>query len=58
MQVFEYLLALKNITFPVVRKLQDYRETYWWQKELPLGDGCHLMPKVKGSDVWLEVHKQ
>lgn len=58
MQVFEYLLALKNITVPVVRKLQDYKETYWWQKELPLGDGCHLMPKIKGSEAWLEVHKQ
>lgn len=57
-QVFEYLLALKNITVPVVRKIQDYKEKYWWQGELPIGSGCLLTPKTKGVEAWLEVYKQ
>jgi len=56
-QVFEYLLALKNIMVPVVRRLQDYKDTYWWQNELPIGEGCLLSAKTKTSDTWLEVYR-
>lgn len=57
-QVFEYLLALKNITVPIVRGLQDYKDAHWWQKELPLDEGCLLSPNTKLSEAWLEVYKQ
>jgi len=56
-QVFEYLLALKNLMVPAVRGLQDYKDTYWWQDELPIGEGCLLSPRAKTSEVWLEVYK-
>jgi len=56
-QVFEYLLALKNIMVPVVRGLQDYKDMYWWQNELPIGEGCRISPRTKTSETWLEVYK-
>jgi len=57
-QVFEYLLALKNRTVPIVKNLLDYNDKYWWQQELPVGDGCLLGPRTKKTEAWLEVHKQ
>ncbi|WP_378955259.1 AAA domain-containing protein [Pelosinus sp. sgz500959] len=57
-QVFEYLLALKNITVPIVREFEDYKDVYWWQKELPVDEGCLLSPDTKSSEAWLEVYRQ
>ena len=56
-QVFEYLLALKNLMVPAVRGLQDYKDIYWWQNELPIGEGCLLNPRTKTPEAWLEVYK-
>ena len=58
MQVFEYLLALKNRTVPIVKNFLEYKDIYWWQQELPTGGGCLLTPKTKNPAAWLEVYKQ
>lgn len=57
-QIFEYLLALKNLSVPVVRDLADYNERLWWQSDLPAGDGCALRGSCANPDAWLEVRKQ
>ncbi|WP_425058994.1 RecBCD enzyme subunit RecD [Sporomusa carbonis] len=57
-QIFEYLLALKNLTVPVVRDIEDYNDKLWWQWELPVGEGCLLYQDTKDGDAWLEVYKQ
>ena len=57
-QVFEYLLALKNIMVPIVRELGDYKDEYWWQSELPSDERCLLSPSTKSPEAWLEVYKQ
>jgi very-short-patch-repair endonuclease len=57
-QIFEYLLALKNLSVPVVRDLADYNERLWWQSDLPLADGCSLRGSCVTPDAWLEVRKQ
>ncbi|SFL70083.1 AAA domain-containing protein [Pelosinus propionicus] len=57
-QVFEYLLTLKNLTVPVVRDFQKYDDKYWWQSELPIGEGCFLHSNTKDTEAWLEVYKQ
>lgn len=56
-QIFEYLLAVKNLHEKVIRQVQAY-EKVWWQTELPLGDGCFLAGKENIQEAWLEVHKQ
>ncbi|VBB07197.1 Hypothetical protein LUCI_2441 [Lucifera butyrica] len=57
-QIFEYLLALKNLTVPVVRNIPGYKDKYWWQSEFPLHDGCPFYGDTKDPDAWLEVYKQ
>lgn len=56
-QIFEYLLAVKNLTSPPVRKLQDMKK-YIFSNHLPTGEGCYLFGTVKNPTAWLEVHKQ
>ena len=54
-QVFKYLFALENMMVPAVRGLQDYNDTYWWQSELPVGEG-YLMGlrfwRIRGSNFY------
>jgi very-short-patch-repair endonuclease len=57
-QFFEYLLALKSLTTPVARSLQDYKDKIWWQSDLPLAEGCYIFDASSDEDIWLEVHKQ
>src|SRR5215212_9596414 len=57
-QVFEYLLALKNLSVPVVRDLAGYNERMWWQNDLPVAEGCSLRGFCANPDAWLEVRKQ
>ncbi|RAL21308.1 AAA domain-containing protein [Thermoflavimicrobium daqui] len=56
-QIFEYLLAIKNLSSPPIRRIQDV-ETYLFIEDFPQGDGCYLFGTGKDPDAWLEVHKQ
>ena len=57
-QIFEYLLAVKNLTVPVIRDIQGYNDQYWWQAEFPVGEGCYLQGTGSNPEAWLEVRKQ
>lgn len=56
-QIFEYLLAVKNMTTPPIR---DYREYEFHRKieDIPTGEGCYLYGEGENKLAWLEVHKQ
>ncbi|WCK54014.1 AAA domain-containing protein [Aneurinibacillus sp. Ricciae_BoGa-3] len=56
-QIFEYLLAIKNMTSPPMRDFRDY-EYYRYLEELPQGEGCYLLGEGNDTDAWIEVHKQ
>jgi len=56
-QIFEYLLAVKNLSQKVVRNINEF-EQVWWQKDLPNFDGCYLNGNGIYEEAWLEVHKQ
>ncbi|WP_282943664.1 AAA domain-containing protein [Paenibacillus sp. RC67] len=57
MQIFEYLLAVKNLDEKPIRSLDQY-ERVWWQHQLPVGEGCNLYGTGKNQEAWLEVCKQ
>jgi very-short-patch-repair endonuclease len=56
-QIFEYLLAIKNMTSPPMRNFRGY-EFYQYLEQLPQGEGCYLLGEGNDTDAWLEVHKQ
>ncbi|MGG1660899.1 ankyrin repeat domain-containing protein [Brevibacillus sp. NRS-1366] len=56
-QIFEYLLAVKNMNEKVIRSVRDYEEV-WWQKDFPNVEGCYLNGTGVNQEAWLEVHKQ
>jgi superfamily I DNA and/or RNA helicase/very-short-patch-repair endonuclease len=56
-QIFEYLLAVKNLTSPPVQDFKKY-EFSKYVNELPIGEGCYLYGEGNDSEAWLEVHKQ
>lgn len=57
-QIFEYLLALINLTVPLVRDIQDYNDKFWWQVNLSRGERCLLFGSTNNAVAWLEVYKQ
>ncbi|MGG3920281.1 AAA domain-containing protein [Parageobacillus thermoglucosidasius] len=56
-QIFEYLLAVKNLNEKIIRNINEY-ERVWWINELPHFEGCYLNGSGENIDAWLEVHKQ
>ncbi len=56
-KIFEYLLAVKNLTVPVDRDLSKYNPL-WWGHQLPNTEGCYHLGTGKNKEAWLEVHKQ
>lgn len=55
-QIFEYLLAVQNLTHPPVRDFRHANE-YRYVDQLPQGKGCYLFGKGKSKEAWLELHK-
>lgn len=56
-QIFEYLLAVKNLTQPPVRDFRQLEESAY-VNDLPRGEGCYLFGEGEATEAWLEVHKQ
>ncbi len=57
-QIFEYLWALKNLTSPPKRRIQEY-DWVLPLNELPTDCGCHAFGAgAKDPESWLEVHRQ
>ncbi|MDQ0338765.1 very-short-patch-repair endonuclease/MinD-like ATPase involved in chromosome partitioning or flagellar assembly [Caldalkalibacillus uzonensis] len=56
-QIFEYLLAVRNLNEKIDRKLIDY-ERIWWLHELVEDEGCYIAGRGSDEAAWLEVHKQ
>lgn len=56
-QIFEYLLAVKNLSMPVERDMGKY-DPLWWTDDLPSIDGCFTQGTGLNNDAWLEIHKQ
>lgn len=57
MQLFEYLLALKNMTTPPKREIRLF-EGHWFLDTLPAGEGIVTDRDQLEDDVFLTVHKQ
>lgn len=51
--LFEYLLALRHLTYEPVRRISDY-EKFWLLEELPVDSGIF----IGGKDAFIEVHQQ
>lgn len=56
-QIFEYLLAVRNLKEKIIRSVNEYEEV-WWQEKLPNFEGCYLGGNGQYQEAWLEVHKQ
>ncbi|NMA75311.1 MAG: AAA family ATPase [Bacteroidales bacterium] len=56
-QIFEYLLAVKNLNEKIIKSIDEY-EKVWWQNDLPNMEGCYLGGSGNLEEAWLEVHKQ
>lgn len=57
-QIFEYLWALKNLTSPPRRRVQDY-DWVRFMDDLPNGYGyCAFGAGASDADSWLEVRRQ
>ncbi|QKG84622.1 DUF559 domain-containing protein [Kroppenstedtia pulmonis] len=56
-QIFEYLLAVQNLTRPPVRDIHKSEEASYLE-DLPQGEGCFLFGEGEIQEAWLEVHKQ
>ncbi len=56
-QIFEYLLAIKDLSSPVERDMSRY-SPIWWEKDFPFVEGCFLYGSGRNEETWLEVHKQ
>ena len=56
-QIFEYLLAIKDLSSPVERDMSMYSPV-WWVKDIPFIEGCFLYGNGRNEEAWLEVHKQ
>lgn len=56
-QIFEYLLAVKNLSEKPITNISQYDEI-WWQKDFPAYDGCYLGGTGTDETAWLEIHKQ
>lgn len=42
----------------LVRDVNNYEDIIFWQSDLPLGDGCSLLPDSDPAGTWLSVEKQ
>lgn len=56
-QIFEYLLAVKNLKEKITRSVNEY-DRVWWQEGIPNLEGCFLGGNGQDEEAWLEVHKQ
>lgn len=56
-QLFEYLLALRNLSYEPIRQIKQY-EKYWFIDELPEGPGCYLGGIGNDSHALMEIHQQ
>lgn len=56
-QLFEYLLALRNLSYEPIRQIKQY-EKYWFIDELPEGVGCYLGGSGNDSHALIEIHQQ
>ncbi|MGL4373522.1 MAG: AAA domain-containing protein, partial [Turicibacter sp.] len=56
-QLFEYLLALRNLNYDPIRDIKKY-EKYWFLDELPVSVGCYLGGSGTDKEAYLEVHQQ
>jgi very-short-patch-repair endonuclease len=56
-QIFEYLLAVKNLKEKITRNISEY-DRVWWQEDITNLEGCFLGGSGHEEDAWLEVHKQ
>lgn len=56
-QLFEYLLALRNLSYEPIRHIKKY-EKYWFLDELPESPGCYLGGSGEDSQAVIEVHQQ
>jgi hypothetical protein len=56
-QIFEYLLAAKNMTTPPIRdyKLYEYAR---FEEDLPFGEGFYRYGMGEDPEAWIEIHKQ
>ncbi|MHA1877736.1 MAG: AAA domain-containing protein [Promethearchaeota archaeon] len=54
--IFEYLQAVKNLTYPPIRDVSQY-EQIWCQADLPINDGIRFFNECYNPEAWLEVDK-
>ena len=54
--IFEYLQAVKNLTYPPVRDVRQY-EQIWCQLDLPKDGGIRFFNECNNPEAWLEVDK-
>ena len=56
-QIFEYLLAVKNLSQKVIRNIDEYEEVLY-KKDIPDYKGCYFSGNGIYKDAWFEVYKQ
>lgn len=56
-QLFEYLLALRNLSYEPIRHIQKY-EKFWFLDELVRGEGCYLDGQGEDEQAIIEIHQQ
>lgn len=56
-QLFEYLLALRNLSYEPIRHIQEY-EKYWYLDELNEGTGFYLDGSGEDEQAIIEIHQQ
>lgn len=57
-QLFEYLLAVNNLRFKVIRDFKEY-DKYWTKSSLEeYGEGVYLMGEGEDGEAIIEIHRQ
>ncbi|MHA1719456.1 MAG: AAA domain-containing protein, partial [Promethearchaeota archaeon] len=54
--IFEYLQAVKNLTYPPIRNVKQYQQL-WCQLDWPEDGGIRLFDDCFNPEAWLEVDK-
>jgi superfamily I DNA and/or RNA helicase/very-short-patch-repair endonuclease len=57
-QLFEYLLAVNNLRFKVIRDFKEYDKNWTKSSLKEYGDGVYLMGEGEDEEAILEIHRQ
>ncbi|WHY86800.1 hypothetical protein QNH39_02680 [Neobacillus novalis] len=57
-QLFEYLLAVNNLRFKVIRDFKEYDKSWTKAYLEEYGDGVYLMGEGEDGEAIIEIHRQ